>query len=267
MQLLQLFRIPNLLILVATLYLVTIGVIHPPLVSNGLAPSMTTKDYLLFLFIALCVGAGGYLYNDLMDVEADTHNERKPVIGRTITRKAIMFAYWFLVVGALFLVLALSIEIERLDLIPVYLFFVVLLWSYNRFFQKVPFIGNIIVAGLCSSAVFIPYYLEYPVLNVLAREDAPSYQIMIAILGGFFVFSFLSNLIREVIKDLQDIEGDRLAGYQTAPVYYGELFCKKVSFVLTVLLALSIIVWSWIIYREQALLGMFSVGILIPPHF
>lgn len=240
----RLLRLPNLIILVVTLYTITQRVIYPPLIAHKIVPALTSKEYLLFLFIALCVGAGGYVYNDIVDQKTDLENNKRLIVGHKITNKIALGTYLFLMIAPLLPMLSLTMELHRPDYLLYYLFVVVILWLYNQFLKKMPLIGNIVVASLCAFAVYMPYILEMEGMVILKQTDLQSYREAFNIIIAFTVFSFLANLIREIIKDIEDIEGDQADGHKTFPIAYSIEKANTLVLAFTVILLVLIIAWT-----------------------
>jgi len=262
---LRLLRLPNLILLVVTLYVITIRVIYPPLIVNKIAPALTSKEYLLFLFIALCLGAGGYVYNDIVDQKTDLENQKRLIVGHKITHRIALGAYFFLTIAPLLPMLSLTMELDRPDYLWYYFGVVVTLWLYNQYLKKLPLIGNVVVAGLCGLAVLMPYLLELDAMLVLKENDVGGYWTAIATIIAFTTFSFLANLIREVIKDIEDIEGDKAAGHHTLPILAGIAKSNIVAQVLSMVLLAAIITWSIYAFIQVDLKSIISCGLLIIP--
>ena len=238
--LLRLFRIPNLAILVGTVYLVAQQVIYPPLIQNKILSQLTPNELYLVLFIVVCIGGGGYLFNDIVDVEADKANGRTVVIDHFITRHLALVMYYFITLAPLVAVFSLVIELERPALFWGYISLVLLFWAYNKYLQSIAVAGNITVALLCSLGIILPLYLEYPSISVLLEIDPKEYHFILSTIIFFSTFAFLSNLAREIIKDIEDIDGDRRANQRTLPIITSIDRSKNVVGVIMTLLAICI---------------------------
>ncbi len=243
MSFLRLLRLSNLVILVATLYIITQRVIYPPLIAHGIAPSMTSKEYLLFLFIALCIGAGGYVYNDIIDQNTDTENNKRMIVGHTITQKIAFGVYVFLTLGPLLPMLSLIMEINRPDYLWYYFALVAIIFVYNQFLKSIALIGNVVVALLCSCAVVLPFLIEWDAMQILKVEDLSNYKLTLSFVGAFAVYCFLANLIREIIKDIEDIKGDQIIGLKTLPIVIGIPHTIRITLFLSASLLVCILSW------------------------
>jgi len=175
------------------------------------------KIVLASLSAPLTLSAGNII-NDLKDIEADKVNHpERPLAAGKITVNQAKTEY----ISLTFIALLLSFFIN-LPAFVIAITATVLLFLYSYYFKKVPILGNIVVS-LLTGLVFI--YGGVAVNNPLA-----------AIIPA--VFAFIINLIREVVKDMQDIEGDLKQGVITFPGKYGFNSSKLLVAELTVVLIL-----------------------------
>ncbi len=164
---------------------------------------------------ALTASAGNVI-NDYFDISIDRINRPERILpkGKLTLREALVF-YFFLTIIALLL----SAFIGIIALLEVF-FAASLLFFYSYKMKKIPLIGNFVIAFLTGFA-FI--YGAIAVNNVRA-----------AIIPA--MFAFLINFIREIIKDMEDIEGDRQQGINTYPAVYGFKKTKTIIVFITIVL-------------------------------
>jgi 4-hydroxybenzoate polyprenyltransferase len=170
----------------------------------------------------LCISAAGYVINDYFDVKIDQINKPDQVIvGNYISRRQALFFHQVLnVIGVLLGLLA------GLKVLIINIFAITLLWFYASIFKKKPFVGNVIVAFLLA-LVLIEIAWVFEPGNVKIWFYA------------FLVFSV--NLVREIVKDMEDKDGDAAHGAHTLPVIMGYLKTKKIVYVLMALSLLFIL--------------------------
>ncbi len=165
---------------------------------------------------ASLVMAAGNIINDIYDVAIDKINKpHRPLPSGKITVKEAYVIYFIL----LFISIFISTLINEI-VIAIVLGSVVLLFFYSKYLKRIPIVGNIAVAFL-TGLVFI--YGGFVVEN-------PKAAIVPAI------FAFLINLIREIVKDMEDVEGDKTAGLKTLPIRFG--FQKSKSVALSIIIFL-----------------------------
>ncbi len=244
---LRLIRVQNLLIVVLTQFLARLFLVGPK--PEGLK-LLTDPTIWLLSFSTACIAAAGYIINDYFDVKIDLINKpERVVIGRYLKRRVAMGVHQVLNVTGCLIGLYLSKWIFVLDVLSVSL-----LWFYSAQFKRQPLIGNVIVSLLTA--------LSFIALAVYYRQNAGMLLI-------YALFSFGISLIREIIKDMQDIRGDARFGCRTLPIIWGLRRTKYLLYVLiaifinslfliadglhnfrlTGIFALLLIPFTWLIYR------------------
>ena len=192
------------------------------LVDSGLV-----TDWHLFILSAstVAIAAGGYIINDYYDVKIDLINKpQRVVIGQGISRRYALLMHSLLSIAGTGLGFLLKWEIGVTNFISAFL-----LWWYSNSLKRQPFVGNLSIAFLTALAIFvIPF--QYPQANI----------IHILIYG---MFAFFATLLREIIKDIEDLKGDNTFGCRTLPIVWGLRRTKNVIYLLSgafVLLVLTI---------------------------
>lgn len=233
-------RLPNLIIIALTLALLRYLVVLPVLLSHSMRIGMKTNDFLLFLFSILCIAAAGYIINDCYDYKTDIINKPEKVyINKFVTLKTAFIVACGLSISSLVLGVVLSLHISTFAPFSMLCFALFVVWWYAIRLKKTLLWGNIAVA--CMSACTIPllYLTEKVALNVNSQElrNVAMDQVMLIFLA-FAIFAFLLTLIREIVKDVEDIEGDTLIGCNTLPIVKGSQYSKRFIFFLSVLVLL-----------------------------
>jgi len=177
----------------------------------------------IFLIIAsVLIAAAGYIINDYFDLNIDQVNKPgKVVVNVLISRRWVIFWHMFLsLLGLFFTVSALPIA-SYWYLVLANLASIVLLWFYSTNLKKQLLIGNVLISILTAWAIGIIFFSKYPFkINGLMDVDRNEvrffrYTVLYA------SFAFIISLIREVIKDMEDMEGDRKYGCRTMPIVWG----------------------------------------------
>ena len=233
---LRLIRVQNLLIVVLTQFLARLFLVGPK--SEGLR-LLTDPTIWLLSLSTVCIAAAGYIINDYFDVKIDLINKpKRVVIGRYLKRRVAMGVHQvFNVLGCL-IGLYLSRWIFLVDVLSVSL-----LWFYSVQFKRQPLIGNVVVSLLTA--------LSFIVLAVYYRQNAQMLLI-------YALFSFGISLIREIIKDMQDIRGDARFGCRTLPIVWG---LRRTKYLLYVLVATFVISLFFIAHslHNARLTGIFGL--------
>ena len=195
----RLVRMTNLIIVVITQYFTRILLIGP---RQEWRQIVADPNMFILSLSTVCIAAAGYIINDYFDIKIDIVNKpERVVVGRYLKRRWAMGAHQVLnVMGA---VMGFFVS-HWVFLINV--FSITLLWFYSERYKRLPFIGNFIVALLTGFTLLI-LTVHYPANRKLVLIYA--------------VFSFFITMIREIVKDMEDIKGDEAHGCRTLPIIWG----------------------------------------------
>jgi 4-hydroxybenzoate polyprenyltransferase len=164
----------------------------------------TIFDWRLFILSVstVTIAAAGYIINDYYDIKIDLINKpERVVIGKSITRRYAILFHTVLSFLGIALGLVLSWKIAAVNFASA-----TVLWWYSNSLKRQPFIGNFVVALLTGIAIWLVDSL-YKTGNILIIIYAS--------------FAFFMTLIREIIKDMEDLKGDNTFGCQTLPIVWG----------------------------------------------
>jgi 4-hydroxybenzoate polyprenyltransferase len=201
------------------------------------------------------IAAAGYIINDYFDVKTDIINHPETVvIDKTIKRRTAMLLHLIFSGIGLLLGAWLAYRCFALRLVLFQLVAISLLWYYSTHFKKQLLTGNLVIAFLTSIIPFMP--LAYEMLNgvhvnTAYFDQAPEkLKLLLIITLLFSGFAFLTSLIREIVKDMEDFKGDTQTGCKTMPIAWGIITTKTVTFFLIIitlgLLGFSILkLWHW----------------------
>ncbi|MCC5939812.1 MAG: geranylgeranylglycerol-phosphate geranylgeranyltransferase [Lunatimonas sp.] len=182
------------------------------------------QDFKLYLLVVSTVilTASGYMINDYYDVKIDYVNRpHEVVVGRGMKRRMVMTLHTVMN----FVGISLGIWVApRVGVVTFFAAF--LLWLYSNSLKRLPFVGNMTVAGLTALSVWIIGYY---------------YQRSELIIFAYAIFAFFINLIREIIKDIEDRQGDRKHGCKTLPIVIGFRGTKKVIFGIAAIFVIAIL--------------------------
>ncbi len=242
---LKLIRLPNLLMVPFTMYLLRYGIIKPALIygySAELGQTFTLQFadnlFLILVIINIFLGAAGYVINDYFDRKIDTINKpQKVIIGNTIHRRFAIILHFTLNSIAVLLAGYLAWKFKNPIIIVVYIMIAGIFWLYSTTYKKQFLIGNIIVA---LGTAMIPLQVAYfdiislnKAYNDILLTNGLSFNILFYWILAFAFFAFLTNLLREIVKDIEDFEGDRSYGCNTMPVVIGIKITKIIAIILT----------------------------------
>lgn len=169
----------------------------------------------LIVFLSSLTIASGYIINSFYDKDKDLINRpNKSMLDRLVSQKTKLQVYF--TINFIVFLLAFFISVRAVLFFSIYIF---LIWFYSHKLKKIVFIGNLFAAFLAILpffAILLYYKNLYP--QIFAHAT----------------FLYLLLLIREMIKDLENLKGDIANDYQTIPVLYGEKLSKQIITVLTI---------------------------------
>jgi len=194
--------------------------------------AMNHWQYGLFILAIVCIAAAGYIINDIMDYPADLINKpKKVIVNHAISEKN---AYNLLVTLNLVGVgigYYLSSAVEQTNVFILFILLVSILYFYSTNFKRIAFLGNLIIAFVMFVSVLMVGILDlYPQLKYY---DFRVLKIFFDVLLDYAWFIFFITLLREIIKDAQDLKGDEEAGYKTLPLLLGIKTTNLILIVLT----------------------------------
>lgn len=192
-------------------------------------------DFRLFI-IVLCSSltiASGYIINSFYDSKKDLINRpNKSQLDRLVSQKTKLQVYFSL--NFFVVVIAFAVSFRAAFFYSAYIF---LIWFYSHKIKRYPLIGNLMAAFLAVLPFFgilWYYYLKMPLYEIESNSGK------LAVILSHGAFLFLLILIREMIKDLENLKGDFANDYKTIPIIYGEETAKKIITALTLLTVLPV---------------------------
>jgi len=239
---LKLIRYKNLLMVLLTLVLTKYAII------NTFTSTSTDFQFILVAIAILCITASGYIINDIYDVDTDKINKPTSVfIGNTISKKNGIRAYFILTCVGLILGIYTSYSKGNISYSIFFIGTIILLYWYSKSLKRIAIIGNIVISFLTALSLFIVFIFE--VKNTYSfstlSEAIASFFTSISVTVSIFIyilFAFFMTLIREIIKDVEDINGDYSLKMKTLPIIIGIQRTKKVLLVLSSFVFLFILI-------------------------
>jgi 4-hydroxybenzoate polyprenyltransferase len=261
-SILLLIRFPNLVIIAATQYAMRYLIMEPLLPSEEFDLQFGDLQFFLLVLSTVFIAAAGYIINDYFDTRADLINKpARVVVGVEIGRRVAMILHAMLNIIGVAIGIYLGFYVNLPALSIVFLLATGLLWFYSTNYKRQFLVGNLSVAFLTGLVPLMVVLFEIPLLNVRYGQEMllhnASFNYIFAWVGGFSFFAFLTTLIRELIKDAEDFEGDAAYGMRTVPIVLGSLW-TRVIVVGLIFFAIFILLYLLLKYI------MFSV---VPPDY
>ncbi|WP_147676772.1 geranylgeranylglycerol-phosphate geranylgeranyltransferase [Algibacter pacificus] len=237
LSVLNLIRWKNLLLIALVQLLIKYALLEP----FGVAISLNGFGIFLLIFATICIAAAGNIINDIYDVETDFINKPdKLIIGQSISEKTAYNAFIILNMVGVGAGFYLSHWVGKSAFFSIFVIISALLYVYATYLKRQILIGNIIISILVALSILIVGIFE--LLPALTIENRAIQLTFFKIILDYAFFAFLLNLLREIVKDLEDINGDYKAGMNTLPIAIGRQRTTNILFVLS-LIPLFLIVY------------------------
>ena len=196
--------------------------------------ALTDFNYILLVIATVCIAAGGYVINNIMD--QDTDEIAKPqnrVVGVSISETMAYNWYIGLTIVGVGIGFYLSNVIYKPTFASMFILVATLLYMYATSFKQIPVLGNVVVALMLSTSIIIIGLFDIlPAIDVGNRfRMKEAFDILI----HYAIFAFIINLIREIVKDMEDMDGDYQSGINSLPIAIGVQKTKIIVGVLTVI--------------------------------
>ncbi|MBZ9779703.1 geranylgeranylglycerol-phosphate geranylgeranyltransferase [Psychroflexus sp. CAK8W] len=202
----------NILIIIIAQYLASIFIM-----AHHLPIRQVVLDVNLFLIVistALAI-ASGYLINNFYDSEKDLINRpQKTLLDNYVSQKTKLGVYFTL--NFLSVIIASYVSFKAVLFYSIYIF---ILWLYSHKLKRYPFLGTL-TAGVVAILPFFIIFVYYRNFEEVIIVHA--------------VFLFFIILIRELVKDLENLKGDFTLDYSTIPVKYNVTFTKRLISILVI---------------------------------
>jgi 4-hydroxybenzoate polyprenyltransferase len=244
--------------------LVQVLIKYALLVPFGVITALNGFGFSLLVLATLCIAAAGNIINDIYDVETDLVNKPNQVIvGKTISEKKannLFIAFNVIGVGLGFYV---SNLVGKNGFFAIFVIISALLYVYASYLKQILVIGNIVISILVALSIIIVGLFE--LLPIITPENQTVQLTYFKIILDYALFAFLINLVRELAKDIEDIDGDHKAGMNTLPIAIGRDRASKVLFALSLMPLLAVVYYMiTYLYKQPIAIGYFLIFVVAP---
>jgi 4-hydroxybenzoate polyprenyltransferase len=263
---LSLVRWYNLIMVALTQYLFRYFIIRPVFYARGYELPLSSFDFFLLVLATMLVSAAGYAINDYFDLRIDRINKPdRVIVGRLLSRRSAILAHWILNTLGVLLGVYLSWQIRYWPLALIFMAVPFILWLYSIRFKRSFLTGNITVAVLSAMVVALVWLVEYRA--ALLQFEVPNELLQVGFYARLYAFfAFITTLIREVVKDMEDYNGDKKTGCRSLAVVAGLETSRKVgmSLMILMLLLIGVYLYSLAVIGSIVLLAYFLFVIIVP---
>lgn len=250
-------------------------VVDPFLRINNFELQLDNLHFFLLVLATVLLAAGGYAINDYFDTFTDQLNKPdRLLVDRKISRKSAMFTHLVMIILGVGLGIFLSFYIKVPGLSVLFILPAGLLWFYSASYKQQFLIGNLLVSFMTAGVPMLVIFYELPLLNrtygdIMIRNHT-NFNYIFFWVAGFSFFAFVTTLLREIIKDSEDFEGDSAYGMNTIPIALGT---KTARIIMLSLISICIGMLVWILFGfimfsqdfTDYLSGMYFLFLLIIP--
>ncbi|MEL7145045.1 MAG: geranylgeranylglycerol-phosphate geranylgeranyltransferase [Bacteroidota bacterium] len=236
--LLKITRIGNLMIIGLAQYMTAVFLV---------GPSSEWKQYLLslpqFLIVisTMLISSAGYIINDYYDQKIDIINRPdKVVVGTNIKRRAAMFYHMLFNFTGVFIGIIANWKIGLVHVVSSFL-----LWLYSNSLKRLPLIGNLLIGFLTGMAILM--------MGIY-------YETLSPLMFAYALFAASIMVVREIIKDMEDMRGEETHGVKSLPLLIGIRKTKHILFVICGVTAVFLVVF--LIKVENAYVVYYFLGLI-----
>jgi 4-hydroxybenzoate polyprenyltransferase len=253
---LQLIRYKNLLLLVFVQVLFSFSII----ISNNLLSTFDIIKLVLLVQSTILLASAGYVINDFFDVEVDKINKpNKVFVGHLISGKNTLLLYFILNFFGIISGLVLAYLSHKIIYGLIFIAISIVLYLYSKSFKKIALLGNFMVSFFIALSIYLIYI--FPSFDSGIFISHPSVYFILII---YTVFAFILNLIREILKDIEDIDGDNKLNMKTLPIIIGRKRTLYILFTLTIIPLISTIYLTFGVLKDTIII-LYSLFFIICP--
>ena len=260
MSILNIIRWKNLLMIALVQLLIKYALLEP----FGVSTSLNGLRISILIIATICIAAAGNIINDINDIETDAINKpNKIIVGKNISEKTAYNLFIIFNVTGVGFGFYLSHLVGKSAFFSLFIIVSVLLYVYTTYLKRTLLVGNIIISILVAlSLIFVGIFELLPSITSINRETQLTF---FKVILDYAMFAFIINLLREIVKDIEDIDGDYKTGMNTLPIAIGRERAKNVLIILNFIPLLGIIYYiNSSLYKQPIVVGYFLLLIVGP---
>lgn len=265
----KLIRWPNLLFILLTQVLFFYGIVEPVMFNGAYMPREFRILFYLLCAASVFIAAAGYIINDYFDLNIDLVNKPdRLIVDKIIKRRWAIFLHMVFSMAGILISFYIGLQCNNWFIGFANTICVMVLWFYSTTFKKKLLSGNILISLLTAWTVLLVYFFAANYLGgvLIERVTSEAAQKLLRLGILYTAFAFMITLIREVVKDVEDMAGDRKYGARTMPIVWGVEFSKVfVAIWMMILLALLLIVLFYVFQYDMWVPAGYNFLLIILP--
>ena len=260
MTFLNLIRYKNLIIIGLLQVFIKYGLFQ----SLGIDVVLNGFQYAFLVLATIAIAAAGNVINDIYDVDADAINKPdKLIVGKKISEKNANLIFIILNVIGVLSGFYLANSIGKPGFAALFIIISALLYLYATMIKGILLVGNILISVLVALSILIVGIFD--VLPAIDASNADTQIVAMQVLTHYACFAFFINFIREIVKDIEDINGDKNDGLNTLPIAIGRHRAGTVVFVLGIIAVVMVIVYMYFFLYTSQLLVLYFLLLIVAP--
>ena len=226
----KLIRWPNLLLLALMQLTFRYGFLN----LQNIDLALNDVQYCLLVLSTVLLAAAGYVINDIYDQETDNDNKpTKVIVGKNISEGKAYNIYVIMNITGVAIGFYLSNVIYKPGFATIFILIATTLYFYATSLKQMMLVGNVVVAILLAiSVVIIPVFDLFPVTNIGNQQTMAN---LFSVITDYAIFAFIINFLREIVKDIEDANGDYNQGMHTLPIALGKSRASKLVLGLSII--------------------------------
>jgi len=257
---LNLIRWKNLVLIIIAQVLIKYALFE----SFDVLTTLNALGFTLLVITTLCIAAAGNIINDIYDVETDAINKPSNVIiGKHISENLAYNLFFALNIIGIILGFYLSHSVGKSSFFAIFVIISIALYVYASYLKGTVLFGNILISFLVAMSIIIVGIFD--LLPAILPQNKETQLIFFDIIFDYAIFAFLINLVRELVKDIQDVDGDYKAGMNTLPIVIGRERANKIAFVIS-MIPIGAVIYFLVtyLYKQPIGIGYFLLFVIAP---
>ncbi len=230
----------------------------------SIAITLSNFDFLVLVIATLAIAAAGYISNDMYDVEADKINKlSKVIVTQKVSIKQANSYYLALNAIGILAGLYLAYKINNISYVSIFIITALILKAYNSDLKKKPIIGNLLVSLLVSLSILIVGVFD--IIPSITEKNGVNQYHAFRILLDYAAFAFMFMFLREMVKDIEDVNGDNKLKMNTLPIIIGRKRTAIVVFSLSFIPLILITFYSFNNFSDVPIVLAYMLIVVLLP--
>jgi len=194
---------------------------------EGYNIAITHFDFALLVLAGILIAAAGYVINDVFDVEIDKINKGdKRIVGKEVSIPLAKQLHAVLSIIGVLLALYVGYKVGNVKLGFIYLLIAIALYYYSLKYKRQLITGNFVVSIIAALSIFLVWLYDFFALQSTGSILIIQQNQLLMYLYIYAAFAFTTSFMREIVKDIVDIKGDKEVNCRTIPIKWGQKTAK-----------------------------------------